>query len=152
MAEYIFRHLCRQAGRESEFELASAAISTEEIGNDIYPPAQRTLRAHGIPFESRAARQVTAADFDYYDYVICADRANIRLLPYYTGIQPEGHPAKLSLLMTWAGEIAMSLTLGTHAISKRHIVTFSPLVRLFSHNCDFFLAYVKFFLYFCTRI
>ena len=104
MAEYIFRHLCRQAGRESEFEVASAAISTEEIGNDIYPPAQRTLRAHGIPFESRAARQVTAADFDYYDYVICADRANIRLLPYYTRIQPEGHPAQLSLLMTWAGE------------------------------------------------
>lgn len=104
MAEFIFLHLCRKEGVADTFEVASAAISTEEIGNDIYPPVQRTLHAHGIPFEHRAARQITAADFDYYDYIICADRANIRLLPYYTGIEPDKYPNKVSLLMTWAGK------------------------------------------------
>lgn len=104
MAEFIFLHLCREAGVADNFEVASAAISTEETGNDIYPPAQRILREHGIPFTHRNARQVAAADFDYYDHVICADRANIRLLPHYTGIQPEMYSNKVSLLMSWAGE------------------------------------------------
>ena len=105
MAEMLMRHLVQQAGREAEFEIASAAVSTEEIGNDIYPPAKRTLSAHGIPFTRHAARQVTRADFDYYDHIICADRSNIHLLGYYLGIS-EATPthARLSLLMTWAGE------------------------------------------------
>ena len=59
MAEFIMKHLCREAGVEKQFEIASAAVSTEEIGNDIYPPAKRVLTAHGIPFSRRAARQIT---------------------------------------------------------------------------------------------
>ena len=46
MAEFIMKHLCREAGVEKQFEIASAAVSTEEIGNDIYPPAKRVLTAH----------------------------------------------------------------------------------------------------------
>ena len=94
MAEFIMQHLCREAGVEDRFEIASAAVSTEEIGNDVYPPAKRVLTAHGIPFSRRGARQITKADLDSYDYIICADRSNIRL---------------------------MSPTLGTQAISKPHI-------------------------------
>ena len=58
------QHLCREAGRVDDFEIASAAVSREEIGNDIYPPARRVLSVHGIPFSHRAARQVTRADFN----------------------------------------------------------------------------------------
>ena len=105
MAEFIMQHLCREAGRADDFEIASAAVSREEIGNDIYPPARRVLSAHGIPFAHRAARQVTRADFDRYDYIICADRSNIRLLEYYLHISPEDtYHADLSLMMPWAGE------------------------------------------------
>jgi len=105
MAEYIFLHLSREAGREGLFEVSSAAISREEIGNDIYPPAQRELSRHGIAYSHRAARQVSEDDFEYYDYIVCADRANIRLLGHYTGIEPyEPHRAEVSLLMEWAGE------------------------------------------------
>ena len=48
MAEYIFKYLAKQAGVEDRFEVTSAAVSTEEIGNDIYPPAKLKLREHGI--------------------------------------------------------------------------------------------------------
>ena len=96
MAEYIFRHLARQAGMEERFEVASAAVSSEEIGNDIYPPAKQTLREHGIPFDRHYARRITRADFDCFDHIICADNSNIRWLPEVT--------PQVSLLMQWTGE------------------------------------------------
>ena len=56
MAEMVMKHLCQRAGVSEQFEIASAAVSTEETGNDIYPPAQRKLREKGIPFTHHAAR------------------------------------------------------------------------------------------------
>jgi len=95
------KELCRQAGTEDAFEIASAAVSREEIGNDIYPPAKRKLREKGIPFESHAARQITRADYAYYDHIICADRSNLRWLERIIG---EDTAHKVSLMMTWTGE------------------------------------------------
>jgi len=98
-------YLCQQAGEEDLFEIASAAVSTEEIGNDVYPPAKRVLSEHGIPFAHRAARQITKADFDYYDYVICADRSNIRLLEHrFDQSVLERSHAQVSMMMEWAGQ------------------------------------------------
>lgn len=84
MAEMIMKHLVRQAGREGEFVIDSCATSTEEIGNDIYPPAKRCLTAHGIPFTRHAARQITMADYERYDQIICMERYNLRNLPKIT--------------------------------------------------------------------
>ena len=98
------RHLCRENGVAERFEIASAAVSTEEIGNDIYPPAKRTLNAHQIPFEHRAARRITRADLDYYDHIICADRSNIRLMQYHLGDALDRSHAKISQLMQWTGQ------------------------------------------------
>ena len=105
MAEFIMKHLCREAGVEKQFEIASAAVSTEEIGNDIYPPAKRVLTAHDIPFSRRAARQITKADLDIYDHIICADRSNIRIMKYHLGedMLSTCH-AKISMMMEWAGQ------------------------------------------------
>ena len=61
MAEFMMKRLVSEAGREAEFEIDSVATSTEEIGNDMYPPARRCLRAHGVPFEHRRARQITTS-------------------------------------------------------------------------------------------
>lgn len=110
MAEFIFRDLCRQAGLEDRFRVASMAVSTEEIGNDIYPPAKETLRRHGIPFDRHCARRIDRASFDRYDLIVCADRSNIRAIERLFG--PLSVPAsyvpaplpKLSLMMHWAGE------------------------------------------------
>lgn len=99
MAEFMLKHLVAQAGRTAEFEIASAAVSAEEIGNDLYPPAKRKLREKGIPFTSHAARQVTRADYNHYDHIICMDRSNLRLLGYRVGDDSQG---KVSLLMEWA--------------------------------------------------
>jgi len=95
MAEYIMRQLA------PHWEIASAAVSTEEIGNDIYPPAKRILTVKGVPFTRREARQITQNDYNYYDYIICMDRSNLRLLRYIIG---EDVDNKVSLLLQWAGQ------------------------------------------------
>ena len=101
MAEFIMKQLVAQAGMAGTFDIASAAVSTEEIGNDIYPPAKRMLASKNVPFEHRAARQMTRADYAYYDYIICMDQSNLRWLSYIIGEDPEH---KVSLMMSWAGE------------------------------------------------
>ena len=98
IAEMVMKERCRRAGVEELFEIASAAVSREEIGNDIYPPAKRKLREKGIPFTSHAARQITRADYAYYDYIICADRSNLRWLERIIGEDTEH---KVSLMMAW---------------------------------------------------
>lgn len=98
MAEMVMKERCRQAGVSEQFEIDSAAVSREEIGNDIYPPAKRKLREKGIPFEFHAARQITRADYDYYDYIICADQSNLRWLERIIG---EDKDHKVSLMMAW---------------------------------------------------
>lgn len=101
MAEFVMKQLVSQAGLSASFEIASAAVSTEEIGNDIYPPAKRILAAKGVPFSHRAARQMTRADYHYYDHIICMDRSNLRWLRYIIDEDTDG---KVSLMMSWAGK------------------------------------------------
>lgn len=80
MAEMLMRHLADQAGVSHLCHIDSCATSTEEIGNDIYPPAKRCLTAHGIPFTQHAARQITRADYDRFDLILCMEDYNIRNL------------------------------------------------------------------------
>ena len=98
MAEMVMKELCRQAGVDNLFEIDSAAVSREEIGNDIYPPSKRKLREKGIPFTFHAARQITREDYNYYDYIICADRSNLRWLEQIIG---DDTAHKVSLMMAW---------------------------------------------------
>ena len=90
MAEFIMKELVRRAGREKDFEIASAATSTEELGNNMYPPACRMLADKGIPFTRRAARQITKADYSRYDMLIGMDEYNIKNLRRYYNGDPEG--------------------------------------------------------------
>ena len=92
MAEFIMKDLVRKAGREQEFEIASVAASREEVGNPIYPPAREELSKHGVPFDRRQARQITAADLRYFDQIYYMDRRNAqylqRLFPGETCFKP----------------------------------------------------------------
>ena len=74
MAEFIMKHLVEEAGLADRFDIASAATSTEEIGNSVYPPARRKLSEHGISCAGKTARQMTPADYDRYDLLIGMDR------------------------------------------------------------------------------
>ena len=80
MAEYVMKDLVRKAGRSEEFEIASAAVSREEIGNPVYPPARRELQKHGISCDRHAARQITRRDLDHFDYIYYMDSSNARYL------------------------------------------------------------------------
>ncbi len=99
MAEFVMKQLVAEAGREQEFQIESAAVSTEEIGNDLYPPAKRKLTEKGVPFTRHAARQITREDYQCFDYIICMDNSNLRLLRYLIGEDTLG---KVSLLLEWA--------------------------------------------------
>lgn len=100
------KDLVKKAGLERQFSIASAATSTEEIGNPVYPPARRKLAEHGIGCAGKTARQLTKADYDRYDFLIGMDRANLRNMRRICGADPEG---KLHLLMEFThtpGEVA----------------------------------------------
>lgn len=101
MAEFIFKEMVRSQGLEERFYVESAAVSTEEIGNSIYPPAKRCLNAHGIPFDkNKTARQITRADYERFDLIIYMDRMNLRWLRY---IIPDDPQNKVKLMMSYTG-------------------------------------------------
>ena len=80
MAEFIMKDLVAKAGRGSDFEIASAAVSREELGNPVYPPARRELQKHGISCQGHAAHQITDAELAYYDRIYYMDASNARYL------------------------------------------------------------------------
>ena len=101
MAEFIMKALVRAKGLEGQFYIESAAVSSEETGNPIYPPAKRCLRQHGVPFDDgKTARRVTPADYGRFDRIICMDASNIRLL---RRIIPDDPERKIHLLMAYTG-------------------------------------------------
>ncbi len=106
MGEMILKHMLRERGREQEFVVASAATSTEEIGNPIYPPARAELARNGILVEKRRARQVTKGEYADWDVFLCMDHYNVRNLHRIFGSDPEG---KIHLLMDYTsrpGEVS----------------------------------------------
>ncbi|MBO4428305.1 MAG: low molecular weight phosphotyrosine protein phosphatase [Bacteroidales bacterium] len=101
MAEFIMKHLLKERGLEKEFLVESAAVSWEETGNPIYPPAKRCLSQHGIWFDpAKSARAVSPADYDRYDLIVCMDASNLRYLQRIIPSDPQG---KIRLLMSYAG-------------------------------------------------
>ena len=94
MAEMILKHLVRERGLKG-YVIDSAAVSREEIGNPVYPPARRELARHGIRCEDHRARQVTAADYDDWDYLIGMDMSNISRMLRIFGHDDEGKVHRL---------------------------------------------------------
>lgn len=80
MAEFVMKKLLADKGAAENFDISSAAVSYEEFGNDIYPPAKKKLREHHIPFAPHKAHRITQREFDNADYVILMDRSNINIL------------------------------------------------------------------------
>ena len=106
MAEFCMKKLVADAGRAEAFEIASAATSTEELGNSVYPPARRLLQRKGIDCSGKSARQITAADYLYYDLIIGMDNANMRNMKRFWNGDPDN---KLRMLLDYTdhpGEVA----------------------------------------------
>ena len=106
MAEFVMKKMVEEAGVSHLVEIASAATSTEEIGNPVYPPARRKLAEHGICCDGKTARQITRGDYRHFDHIIAMDRNNLRNLRRVIGEDIDG---KISLMMDYTdrpGDVA----------------------------------------------
>lgn len=118
MAQYVLEHLARERGLEGCVFCDSAATSREEIGNDVHRGTRRKLAEEHVPCGHHRARQMTAAEYGSWDYIIGMDAENLdgmyRILLGDTGFgwswapvsatearnaDPEG---KVHLLLDWS--------------------------------------------------
>ena len=108
MSEFVLKDMVSKRGLAEEFHIESAATSTEEIGNPIYPPARRELAAHGIGtpnnelgLSEKRARQLRRDDYDKWDHIIGMEQLNMGYMHRILGGDPDG---KVKLLMDFAGK------------------------------------------------
>ena len=104
MAEFILKDMVNKAGVADRFLIASAATSTEEIGNPVHRGTRQRLAREGISTDGKYARQMTKRDYEEFDYLIGMDRWNMKGMERITGTNGGG---KLSLLLDFtdrAGE------------------------------------------------
>lgn len=147
MAEFVLKDIVEKRGLTSNFEIASAATSNEEIwsgtGNPVYPPAQAELRKHGIGktvytnFSEKRARQVTKEDYRYYDYLLCADANNIKNTIRITGLDVDG---KIKLLLDLATDPKRK---GKSISDPWYSGRFDETYRDVVSGCEGLLAYLK---------
>lgn len=100
MAEFIFKDIVNTARLADSFYIASAATSTEELGNGLYPNAARCLDAHKVPYTRHRARQIRKSDYGEFDLIIGMDRENMYNLRRFFSPDPED---KIKSLMSFAG-------------------------------------------------
>ena len=106
MAEFVMKDLVSKARLTDKYYIESAATSTEELGNEVYPPAKRKLAEHNISCKGKTARQMNRSDYDRFDLLIGMDQWNIRNMNRICGGDPEG---KIRMLMDYTnrpGEVA----------------------------------------------
>ena len=119
MAEFVMKDIVRRAGLEDEFYIESAATSTEEIGNPVYPPARRLLAEHGIDCSGKTARQLRKDDYDRFDLLIGMDRSNLRGMRRICG-----EDRKMHLLLDYTerpGDVADPWYTGRFDVAYRDI-------------------------------
>ncbi|MCD7837539.1 MAG: low molecular weight phosphotyrosine protein phosphatase [Clostridiales bacterium] len=89
MAEFIFKDMVQKRGLQDQFLIESAAHSSEEIGNPVYPPARRELARHGISCDGKRARKITRSDYDKYDWILGMEQLNLRYMLWQFGGDPD---------------------------------------------------------------
>lgn len=100
MAEFVMKDLADKAGMAGEFEIASSAVSAEELGNHVFPPARDILAEHGISCKGKRAEVFCRRDYEKFDLIIVMDKSNLRNLMRIIGSDPE---QKVHLLLEYAG-------------------------------------------------
>lgn len=80
MAEFVLKDMVMKAGVADNFKIASVAVSREELGNPVYPPARREMNSHGVACDGHRARQITQSDVDSFDHIYYMDSSNLNYL------------------------------------------------------------------------
>ena len=99
-AEFVMKKIVREAGAEGDYIISSAATSTEEIGNGVYPPMKKELAAHGISCKGKYAVQLRPSDYDRYDLFLLMDEHNMYNI---CRIFPNDPAHKIKKLMSYTG-------------------------------------------------
>ena len=118
MAEFVMKDMVKKAGLEQEARIESAATSTEEIGNPVYPPARRKLAEHGIDCSGKTARQLRNNDYEEFDLLIGMDQANLRSMYRIWGGDFAG---KMHLLMDFTDRPGGSSRSVVHRRFRGHL-------------------------------
>lgn len=106
MAQCVFLKLLREEGLTSRFLVDSAATSTEEIGNGIYPPARQKLNEKGVPIIPHRSVQLTKQDYAAYDWILGMESRNVRDILCITGGDPENKVRRLTDFTTKPRDVA----------------------------------------------
>ena len=106
LAEFVMKDLVKMAGLEQEFYIESAATSTEELGNPVYPPARQKLAEHGLSCKGKTARQMRRRDYDEFDLLIGMDTWNIHNMERISGGDPQHKIHRLLDYTTRPGDVA----------------------------------------------
>lgn len=133
MCEFIMKYLVAERGLSSEFYIASAATSTEEIGSRVHHGTAAILDRLGIDYSEKCARQMTKKDYQDYDMLIGMDDWNMRNMNRIAGGDPEG---KLHLLMDFTdrpGEVADPWYTRNFEVTYRDVMD----------GCEGLLAYLE---------
>ena len=133
MAESVLTHLVRQKHIDHLFEINSAATSREEIGNGPHYGTVAKLRQVGFPVIPHRAVQMTPADYEYYDFLIGMDSANIRNMNRIAGGDPQG---KIYKLPSFAGS-------GSDIADPWYTGNFDETYSDVLEGCNAFLEYLK---------
>ena len=80
MAEMVFKHMVKTAGRADDFYIDSAATDYDEIGNGMHRGTIHVLQKNHIPYTDHRARVVTPDDYNEFDLLIIMDSENERHL------------------------------------------------------------------------
>ncbi len=122
MAEFVMKDMVERAGVADRFYIESAATSTEEIGNPVYPPARRKLAEHGIGCAGKTARQMRRDDYGRFDLIVGMDAWNLRNMRRICGDDPDG---RIRLLMDFTnrpGDVADPWYTGDFEATWRDVV------------------------------
>ena len=106
MGEFIMKDIVKKAGLEKEFLIESAATSSEEIGNPVYPPARRKLQEHGIDCTGKTARKLVKEDYERYDLILGMDGENMRNMNRLFAGNPKGKLHRLMDYTSHPGDVA----------------------------------------------
>ena len=101
MAEFVMKKIVKDAGKDSEFYIESAATSSEELGNDVHYGTKEKLTQMNVPFSKRQARRIVPADYDNFDLLIGMDVENLYYMENAWNKDPDN---KVKLLLTYAGK------------------------------------------------
>lgn len=136
MAEFVFKKMVADRNLSSQFFIASAATSTEEIwngvGNPVYPPAREELARHGISCAGKRAVQLKKSDYEDYDYLIGMDSMNIRNIERMTGHSRGEKIRKLLEFADSAADVADPWYTGDFQSTYRDVMA----------GCEGFLKYL----------